>query len=91
MNPIRIAIDVMGGDFAPLNEIKGAILASNIFRGNSVPVEFVFVGKEHIIKETLKNLDTKGMNFSVVHAEDIVSMDDDPTSVLKRKKTIFFV
>lgn len=54
MNPIRIAIDVMGGDFAPLNEIKGAILASKIFRDQSLTIEFVFVGKEQIIKEALK-------------------------------------
>lgn len=86
MNPIRIAIDVMGGDFAPLNEIKGAILASKIFKDLSLSIEFVFVGKEQIINEALKNLDVGDMKFSVVHAEDIVSMDDDPTSVLKRKK-----
>ncbi|MGA1249066.1 MAG: hypothetical protein ACO3YM_01075, partial [Candidatus Kapaibacteriota bacterium] len=86
MHPIRIAIDVMGGDFAPLNEIQGAILASKKFKELSIDVEFIFVGKEEAIKAAMKGLSFPHLHYSIQHADDIVTMHDDPTSVLKSKR-----
>ncbi|MES2765687.1 MAG: phosphate acyltransferase PlsX [Bacteroidota bacterium] len=81
--PLRIAIDAMGGDFAPLNEIKGAISAAALFK---TPVEIVFIGRETEIKEVLKGQDAKGMKYSIIHADDVVTMDDEPSSVVKKKR-----
>ncbi len=81
----RIAIDAMGGDFAPLNEVYGAILAAK----NKDPFhdfEIVFVGDEKKITEAIKNYNPRDFNYSIVHAEEVVTMTDDPTSVLKKKK-----
>lgn len=86
MHPIRIAIDVMGGDFAPLNEIQGAILASEKFKEQSIDVEFIFVGKEDDIQHALKGLSFPHLRYRIQHANDIVTMHDDPTSVLKTKR-----
>ncbi|NBO72056.1 phosphate acyltransferase, partial [bacterium] len=86
MHPIRIAIDVMGGDFAPLNEIQGAILASEKFKEQSIDVEFIFVGKEDDIQHAMKGLSFPHLRYRIQHANDIVTMHDDPTSVLKTKR-----
>jgi glycerol-3-phosphate acyltransferase PlsX len=81
----RIAVDAMGGDFAPLNEVYGAILAAND-KNRLVDFEIVFVGDEKKITEAIKNYNPKDLNYSIVHAEEVVTMHDDPTSVLKKKK-----
>jgi len=86
MHPIRIAIDVMGGDFAPLNEIQGAILASEKFKQSSIDVEFVFVGKKEEIQQAMQGLSHPNLKFSIEHTSDVVSMHDDPTSVIKSKR-----
>lgn len=81
----RIALDAMGGDFAPYNEIQGAIEAFH----NQKPdfdLEIVFVGKETKIKSVMSQFDTNGMEYSIVNAEEIVQMNDDPTLALKKKK-----
>jgi len=81
----RIAVDTMGGDFAPLNEVYGSILAAND-KNRLVDFEIVFVGDEKKITEAIKNYNPKDLNYSIVHAEEVVTMHDDPTSVLKKKK-----
>ncbi|ROL59032.1 phosphate acyltransferase PlsX [Bacteroidetes/Chlorobi group bacterium MS-B_bin-24] len=81
----RIAVDAMGGDFAPLNEVYGSILAAND-KNRLVDFEIVFVGDEKKITEAIKNYNPKDLNYSIVHAEEVVTMHDDPTSVLKKKK-----
>lgn len=86
MNPIRIAIDVMGGDFAPLNEIQGAILASEKFKQLGLNIEFVFVGKESEIKKAMETLSFPHLVYSIVNADEIVTMHDDPTAVIKSKR-----
>ncbi|HYF04430.1 MAG TPA: phosphate acyltransferase PlsX [Patescibacteria group bacterium] len=81
----RIALDAMGGDFAPHNEVKGAVAASRLFKG-STPVEIVFIGREAEIRASLKDVDTSGMRYSIAHADDVVTMDDEPSSVIKKKR-----
>jgi len=81
----RVAIDAMGGDFAPLNEVYGAILAAKN-KERLVDFEIVFVGDEKKILEAIKNYSPKDFNYSIVHAEEVVTMYDDPTAVLKKKK-----
>ncbi len=81
----RIAIDAMGGDFAPENEIKGAIQAlENPPKG--IKPEIIFVGKEKIIKSHLDEIGYKKGNYSVYNADEVVTMKDDPTTAFKEKK-----
>lgn len=83
--PVRIALDAMGGDFAPLNEIQGAIAAAKIL-SSTTPVEIIFIGKEKEIRSALAQFDTSGLTYSFVNAEDVVTMDDEPSTVIKRKR-----
>lgn len=82
---INIAFDVMGGDFAPENEIKGAL---EFLQENSEKnVKLLLVGNEEVIrKEINKNPTINKFDFEIVHASQVISMGDDASVALKSKK-----
>jgi glycerol-3-phosphate acyltransferase PlsX len=80
---IKIAVDAMGGDYAPENVIEGAIMA---LRESNNRFEIVFVGDEKKIKNELRKYDTIGLSYSIVDAPQVIGMDDIPTMALRRKK-----
>ena len=79
---IKIAVDVMGGDYAPVEQIKGAISALERDK------EFFayLVGDEARIREELKNYKYDEGRIEIVHAPDIITNDDIPTKAVKTKK-----
>jgi len=80
----RIALDAMGGDFAPMNEVQGAIKA---FENNSdINLEVIFVGNKSKIKSALSQFDESKIKYSILHTDEVVSMDDDPTASIKKKR-----
>jgi glycerol-3-phosphate acyltransferase PlsX len=79
---MRIAIDAMGGDNAPLEIVKGTIAAANI----NTEVEIVLIGDEKAILESLSTIEaTLPKNVKIVHTEEAVTMEDDPMVVMKEK------
>jgi glycerol-3-phosphate acyltransferase PlsX len=82
---MRIALDAMGGDFAPDNEVQGAVLAAQSV-SPSAELEVVFVGREKEIRAAMAKVDTSMLRYSIVHADDIVGMGDEPSSVVKKKR-----
>jgi glycerol-3-phosphate acyltransferase PlsX len=72
-----IAVDAMGGDSAPREIVEGAILAAE--QG----VRVVLVGDERHI---LPILDGRGVEISVKHASQIITMDDVPHKAIREKK-----
>lgn len=76
---MRIILDAMGGDYAPYEVVEGAKLAKK-----ELNIDIVLVGKENEIKKFL-NEDERKL-FNIVHAEDVVTMDDKPVMVFRRKK-----
>ncbi|WP_217557319.1 phosphate acyltransferase PlsX [Paenibacillus sp. GbtcB18] len=76
---MRIAIDIMGGDFAPKMNIEGAILAAKELEN----VKLILVGDETHAKPFLKeNLP----NIQLLHTSEIITAHDDPVSSVRRKK-----
>jgi glycerol-3-phosphate acyltransferase PlsX len=73
---LPIAVDAMGGDYAP-EEIIAGVAASG------VPV--ILTGPERTLSEHLKNLDVP-MQYGIVNAEQVVLNDDNPMSALRSKK-----
>lgn len=73
---MRIILDIMGGDNPPEEFVKGAVLAKSKFRTN-----ITLVGNERIIRETLKKISVPEKWFEIVHADDVVTMEDDPMSI----------
>jgi phosphate acyltransferase len=74
-----IALDAMGGDFAPAAMVEGAVAAAKL----GIPV--ILVGRETEIKRELEKYPTQGLPLEVVHASDVISMDDAATEVRKNK------
>ena len=76
---------MMGSDFAPVSELQGA--ADFAKKHNAAKdTEFFFIGNEELINKHLPTFDLKDVNYSIVHTDQVVSMDDDASSALKQKK-----
>lgn len=82
MEKIKIAVDAMGSDESPLNDVSGAIIAAE---QKPDVLELILVGKEKLIEDELKKHKVKLNNISIVNAEDVVTMEDSPTESLKSK------
>jgi glycerol-3-phosphate acyltransferase PlsX len=80
---LRIALDAMGGDYAPQNTVAGALEALEE-TGNRFSV--VLVGREDAINEELQKHRANGRAHSVVNASEIITFNDTPTTALKTKK-----
>lgn len=83
--PIKVALDAMGGDFAPENELLGAISVFDDPRC-SKNLEIVILGDEAKIKNFLKDKELSKVKFSIVPTTQVITMHDDPTESLKTKK-----
>lgn len=70
----------MGGDFAPLEIIKGAILASL-----ELPVSLTLVGDSAVLQKELDRYGKKG-SLAIVHAAEVIGNDESPVSAVKQKK-----
>ncbi|HUU18926.1 MAG TPA: phosphate acyltransferase PlsX [Sedimentisphaerales bacterium] len=79
---MRIAIDAMGGDNAP-DEIIAGVLES--IESLSEDDELILVGPEEIIEAQLPSLKSRKGAISVVHAPDIIAMDEVPIETLRKK------
>jgi glycerol-3-phosphate acyltransferase PlsX len=79
---MKIALDAMGGDYAPLTTVEGAIEALQEFRDHSV----VLVGNEAELRAELETRDHNGLPISIHHASQVVDMDESPLTALRRKK-----
>jgi len=78
---MKIAVDAMGGDFAPRNTVEGAVDACREF---DVPV--ILVGREGDIRRELDRLGADSLPIDVVHAEEVVAMDEPAITAIRKKK-----
>ena len=80
---MKILIDAMGGDNAPLAPVQGAIEAAK--RWN---VNVVLVGREDEIRAAAQKsgYETLPAGIEIVHTPDVVDMHDDPANVCRKKK-----
>ena len=77
----RIAVDAMGGDFAPDNQVIGSIEAAK----SNERIEVILVGKEKILYDLLYKYKGNLNNIKIANASDIVTMEDLPSEVYKSK------
>ncbi|QNB45951.1 phosphate acyltransferase PlsX [Thermanaerosceptrum fracticalcis] len=78
---MRIALDAMGGDYAPEEIVKGALAALNLNKD----LHIVLVGKEDIIKKCLAEHGKEG-RISICHCEEVIAMDEHPAIAYRKKK-----
>ena len=81
---MKIIVDAMGGDHAPLEIVKGAAAAAR----KRSDLTIVLVGKEEEVKKAAAQCGGKGLpgNVSLVNATEVIDMHDDPASAFKLKK-----
>lgn len=81
-NRICVAVDAMGGDFAPIEIVKGAVEAVN---ANS-HISVILVGKEKLIEEELSKYTFDQSLIRIVHAEETIANDEAPVMAIRSKK-----
>ena len=79
---MRIGIDAMGGDYAPLEAIKGAVLAKAEFPS----VELVMFGVQSDIENIAKQENLDISNIEVVHCSQVVEMSEHPVKAIAGKR-----
>ena len=98
----RIAIDAMGGDFAPRAIVEGAVWAAVEY---NIPIELV--GKQYDIERELDRIDqeglvcqiggglfppkklkvnTKSLDIKITHASEVIEMGEAPGQAIRKKK-----
>lgn len=78
---MRIIVDAFGGDNAPLEIIKGCVLAVKEY-----DVHITLTGDENIIKEVFLENSFSMNNIDIFNCSQVITMDDSADSVLKEKK-----
>ena len=78
---MRVIVDAFGGDNAPLEIVKGAALAVAEY-GHTV----ILTGKEEEIRRVARDNAISLQGMEIVDAPDVITMDDEPKSVLKEHK-----
>jgi len=77
---VKVAIDAMGGDYAPQEIVKGAIQAAE-----KDGVELMLVGCEDAIQRELKEYDVSSLRIRVVNASEVIQEEESPVTALRRK------
>ena len=80
---IRIGVDMMGGDYAPLEAIKGV---ESFLEEKHDNIHLVLIGNEPIIKDQIARLKISEQDYTIVHAPEVIEMHEHPTKALKEKK-----
>jgi phosphate acyltransferase len=78
---MRIALDAMGGDFAPDTTAHGAVWAARDFK-----IAIQLVGRPQIIETELAKHDVTGLDISIIPASEVIEMTDQPATAVRAKK-----
>lgn len=77
---MRIALDAMGGDLAPQAPVAGAVEAARRYN-----LEVLLVGPEERVREELARHDTAGLSLLIVHAPEVIGMEEHAAQAVRRK------
>jgi len=78
---MKIAIDAMGGDYAPQEIVKGAIKGAREYGA-----EVILVGPEELIEKELAKHDRLGVNIEIVHTDEYLVEGEHPAYALRQKR-----
>lgn len=80
---MNIGIDMMGGDFAPLEAVKGV---KEYLSGHNIPATLFLIGDEIEVKKLLEQHAVSSENIKIIPSEEVIGMHEHPTKALKEKK-----
>lgn len=81
---MNIALDMMGGDYAPLETIKGVKLF--LSENNEDHVDLTLIGDENKLIPLIDEYEIISENITIVHASEVIEMHEHPTKALKEKQ-----
>jgi glycerol-3-phosphate acyltransferase PlsX len=81
---MKIGLDMLGGDFAPLEAVKG--VKRYLDAGGSAD-RLVLLGDEAVLSNMLDDHDIDKDGLSIVHAPEAIDMHEHPTKALKEKRS----
>lgn len=79
---MRILVDAMSGDHAPLEILKGASLAAKEYKEHTI----ILVGDQNVISHVAVTNEIDIAGIEIIHAESIITMEDNPICVVRDKK-----
>ena len=84
---IKVALDVMGGDNAPYEIVKGAVLAVN----ENKDLKVYLVGQTAVVEDTLNRLRGEGLVINmnaleIIEASEVITNDEAPVMAIRKKK-----
>lgn len=79
---VKVAVDAMGGDNAPVETVKGAVDAVN----ESGKVKVYLVGRQDILEKELAKYTYAKERIEVVHASEIIETAEPPVMAIRKKK-----
>jgi glycerol-3-phosphate acyltransferase PlsX len=80
---MNIGVDMMGGDYAPVEAVKGLQL---YLSSHTNPSHIKLVGEQSVLQTLIKEHAIPRDNIDIVHAEQTIGMHEHPTKALKEKK-----
>ena len=80
---MHIGIDIMGGDFAPLATVNGAILAANVL---PTSCRLVLIGDKEKINAILQSQQFDSSKFDIVPSGSVIEMGDHPAKAFTQKQ-----
>ena len=83
---MRIAVDAMGGDYAPRVAVQGALLAAL-----EDDVSILLVGDRAQVEHELEQLGGSCENIELVHAPETIGMDEPGTAVRRKRRSSIHV
>jgi glycerol-3-phosphate acyltransferase PlsX len=79
---VKVALDAMGGDYAPAETVKGAVAALEADPG----IRIALVGKDDEIRQELSKYDYQKDRIEIVSASDTIDMAEAPVNAIRTKK-----
>ena len=79
---IKIAVDAMGGDNAPLEIVKGAVDAANMRKD----IQIFLIGRQNAVEAELQKYTYPADRVTVVNAEEVIETAEPPVMAIRKKK-----
>ena len=79
---MNIALDMMGGDYAPLQAVKGV---AEYLATNPADIHLTLIGNQPQIEECILTNPLPAGTYTIVHAQEVIEMNEHPTKALKEK------
>ena len=79
---VKVAVDAMGGDFAPVEMVKGAVDAAMLRKD----IKIYLIGQQELITKELAKYSDQGTQIQVIHAPEKIETAEPPVMAIRKKK-----